>query len=79
MTRAYKMLVWGMFLLIIIYNSIDAYQTYWLIQVGFTESNPIVNYFIGVIGLIPALAAVKASMLLVLLITIILTLDQKGA
>lgn len=78
MSRHLKFLIWGLFSITVIYSILDAYQTYWLINVGFTESNPTVNVLMDKIGLVNALALIKSTVLIFLLITIIIAIKLEG-
>ena len=56
-------LIWAMFGVICLYQWVDGYQTWLLLHLGATESNPIVGFFIEEFGIawglfVPKLLAV---------------------
>jgi hypothetical protein len=38
------MVKWGLYLLVVVYNVLDVWHTWLLLQVGAVELNPIFNY-----------------------------------
>jgi hypothetical protein len=64
--RQRKMVKWGLFIVIVVYNALDVWQTHLLVLVGAKEINPIINFFVGYIGLIPAIIGLKIFFLSIL-------------
>ena len=64
-------IMWGLYLLVVAYSMVDAYQTQLLLAVGLSELNPLLVYIGGYIGIIPPIYTVKIFWLLVLLVLLI--------
>ena len=45
-----KFIIWLLFVVVCLYSVIDTIQTYWLFNLGFSEANPILLFFIGLFG-----------------------------
>lgn len=57
------MVKWGLYIVIVIYNFLDAWQTWLLLQLGAVELNPIFNYMAQCFGLMPSIIGTKFFML----------------
>ena len=57
---------WIMYLALIFYNAVDISNTRLLLTVGAYEANPIVAYFINLMGPVPGMIFIKAIPLIAL-------------
>jgi hypothetical protein len=57
------MVKWGLYIVIVIYNLLDAWHTWLLLQVGAVELNPIFNYMAKYFGLMQSIIGTKIFML----------------
>jgi len=55
-----------LFLLIVIFNILDVYQTNMLINLGVSEGSPIINYLSSKFGFLPAIIGFKTITLTLL-------------
>ncbi|MFW6047541.1 MAG: DUF5658 family protein [Candidatus Woesearchaeota archaeon] len=65
-------MVWGLFIALIFYHAVDAWQTYLLLETDLIyEANPIFNYFIENMGFWVAACVYKGIIIIFTAITII--------
>lgn len=68
-------IVWALFSLVCVYQGLDVYQTYLLLQLGCQEVNPIVRLSIAWFGVVPGMIMTK--LLFVIILGIPLYIYQK--
>jgi len=61
-------IIWLLYSVVIVYNLLDAYHTWLLMQYGITEWNPILRPLIEQFGYWPGVMGVKGVVLVMLLI-----------
>ena len=59
-------LTWITFTLLVIYNILDIWHTYFVIQLGVKEWNPVINYLGDIFGMLPTLIVFKSIWLYLL-------------
>jgi len=71
--KTYKLwyLIWTLFIIICLYSALDAYQTKILLELGLTEANPILFFFMKSIGF-KAIVIIKTLTCGFLFITLLL-------
>lgn len=68
-----KLLVWGLFTCVVFYSVLDGFHTYFLINFGLTEVNPIMKILMDYLGITEALIVMKTISLTAMLAIIIVT------
>jgi len=59
-------MIWIVFTLLIVFNALDVWQTWLILQLGGYEANPILNWLIGLLGFFPAVIGFKSIWLALL-------------
>lgn len=57
---------WLMYIALIFYNGVDVWNTSLLLKLGAYEANPIVTYFIHLLGPVPGMIIIKSIPLVAL-------------
>lgn len=60
------MILWALYLVIVVYNALDVWQTHLLLSVGAVELNPIYNFLADYVGMISGIILVKVFFLTIL-------------
>jgi hypothetical protein len=63
-------MLWILFSIIVIFNALDVYQTWLLLETGLSEANPLLCYFINRYGFFMGVIPVKAVFLSLLAVGI---------
>ncbi len=71
-------IIWALYIALIFYNMVDAWQTIMLLNLGAEEVNPILDYFINLSGTDYSIFAVKAVPIVILGVLLIIYQRQSG-
>ena len=64
-------IIWMLFALLVIFNIVDVYQTWMLINLGVQEANPLVKLFITKFGIVTEMILIKIIVFSFLLVIIL--------